>query len=168
MVREPPHRITGLVLFASLLAGSVSAQTSDSLPQAPNYRGEIRRGADGKLTVLPDAAPGEVMVGANGVASEGTGRRVEIPVRRVDPGPPDMSCLAGGVTLSATERALVSMPADSWMTLPGTAFGDFCKARENKALRGVGGCTMVIKAGSGGAFEERLPRLLVIGGGHID
>jgi hypothetical protein len=118
--------------------------------------------------VHPDAAPAEVMVGANGVASEGAGRRVEIPARRVDPGPPDMSCLAGGVTVSATERALVSMPADSWITLPGTAFGDFCKARENKALRGVGGCTSVINAWSGGVFDERLRRLLVIGGGHMD
>ena len=79
-----------------------------------------------------------------------------------------MSCLASEMKLSVTERALVAMPADSWLALPSTAFGDFCKARENKALRGVGGCTMVINAWSGGVFDERLRPLLVIGGGHMD
>ena len=40
-----------------LLAGSISAQAQGSLPQAPDYRGEIRRGADGKLIVIPTTEP---------------------------------------------------------------------------------------------------------------
>ena len=39
----------------AVLAGNGIAQTPDKL-LAPNYRGEIRRGADGKLMALPEAA----------------------------------------------------------------------------------------------------------------
>jgi hypothetical protein len=91
-----------------------------------------------------------------------------MPVKHVAPGPPDLSCLAGATKLSATERTLVSMPADSWLSLPGTAFGKSCRLHEGKPLRAVGGCDMVIAAWSGGVYDERRQRLLVIGGGHMD
>jgi hypothetical protein len=39
---------------AALFAGHGFAQTTDKLPLPPDYRGEIRRGADGKLMVLPE------------------------------------------------------------------------------------------------------------------
>ena len=57
MLRKQLCRSAGFVLFAGLLVGSVSAQAPDSLPLAPDYRGEIRRGADGKLIALPPAEP---------------------------------------------------------------------------------------------------------------
>lgn len=38
---------------AALFAGHAFAQLPDKLPLAPDYRGEIRRGADGKLIALP-------------------------------------------------------------------------------------------------------------------
>lgn len=44
-----------LVSVANLLAGMAIAQDSDKLPQATDYLGEIRRGADGKLMALPEA-----------------------------------------------------------------------------------------------------------------
>jgi len=50
-------RDLGCVLLVNLLAGSVSAQEQGGLPQAPDYRGEIRRGADGKLMVIPAPEP---------------------------------------------------------------------------------------------------------------
>lgn len=41
-------------LLVILLAGSASAQAQGSLPQAPDYRGEIRRGPDGRLVAVPE------------------------------------------------------------------------------------------------------------------
>lgn len=46
--------VGGLWLWLSL--GSVLAQTGDTLPPAPDYLGEIRRGADGRLVARPEAA----------------------------------------------------------------------------------------------------------------
>jgi len=162
-----------LVLLANLLLGSLPASAQDGLPDGPTYRGEIRRGPDGRLTVQQAAPANENLAGGAGAgagmaAGNELGQPGPRPARRVDPGPPDLSCLAGGTKLSATEKTLAAMPADSWLSLPGTAFRTFCKARENQTLRAVGGCTMAIDAWSGGVFEERLRRLLVIGGGHND
>ena len=50
-------RDLGCVLLVNLLVGSVPTQAQGSLPQAPDYRGEIRRGADGKLMVIPAPEP---------------------------------------------------------------------------------------------------------------
>jgi len=49
-----------LAMLASLLAASVQAQGADKLPLAPDYVGEIRRAADGKLIAVP---AGETAVG---------------------------------------------------------------------------------------------------------
>jgi hypothetical protein len=46
---------TSLILLAYLLAGNLPSLAQDSLPGASSYRGEILRGADGKLTALPEA-----------------------------------------------------------------------------------------------------------------
>jgi hypothetical protein len=157
---------TSLMILTNLLAGNLPSLAQDSLPGASRYRGEILRGADGKLTVLPVVDPASQKPSGN-IAS-GAAMDIGFPAKPADSGPPDMSCLAAGTKLSATERALISMPADSWLSLPGTAFRTFCKARENNALQANGDCTMVISAWSGGVFDERLRRLLVIGGGHMD
>ena len=55
VLRKTPYRDMSIVLLANLLAGSLSVQAQDKLPLTPDYRGEIRRGADGKLMVLPEA-----------------------------------------------------------------------------------------------------------------
>lgn len=44
--------------LAGLLAGSVFAQGADKLPLAPDYVGEIRRSADGKLIAVPASEAG--------------------------------------------------------------------------------------------------------------
>jgi hypothetical protein len=156
-----------------LLTGSLSVLAQDGLPSTATYRGEIRRTPDGRLTVqraetVSETPAGTTGAGESGVAASDAASRSAPPARRIDPGPPDMSCLAGGTKLSPTERTLAALPADSWLALPGTAFRTFCKARESKALLANGDCTMVIGAWSGGVFDERLRRLLVIGGGHMD
>lgn len=52
------RKILRLTLCFVLLsaAGQVFAQAADNLPQQQGYRGEIRRGPDGKLMVLPESA----------------------------------------------------------------------------------------------------------------
>ena len=55
MLRKMVHCNTSLVLLMNLLAGSLSVQAQEKLPLTPDYRGEIRRGADGKLMILPEA-----------------------------------------------------------------------------------------------------------------
>lgn len=52
-------RLLALVV-ACLLAGSVLAQSAESLPLAPAYKGEIRRAADGRLFVQDEAEPQRV------------------------------------------------------------------------------------------------------------
>jgi len=42
--------------FLILCNGALLAQAQENLPQAPNYLGEIRRGADGQLISVPEAA----------------------------------------------------------------------------------------------------------------
>jgi hypothetical protein len=55
--RKPFCCDPGCALLGILLAVSLPAQGQGSLPQAPDYRGEIRRGPDGKLMVIPAPEP---------------------------------------------------------------------------------------------------------------
>ncbi len=57
MPRKKPCSNVSFLILIILLAGSVPALAQGSLPQAPDYRGEIRRGADGKLMVIPAPEP---------------------------------------------------------------------------------------------------------------
>ena len=52
-----------LVLLANLLLGSLPASAQDGLPDGPTYRGEIRRGPDGRLTVQQAAPANENLAG---------------------------------------------------------------------------------------------------------
>ena len=45
----------GFLIFCN---GARLAQVPESLPQAPNYLGEIRRGADGQLVSVPESVLG--------------------------------------------------------------------------------------------------------------
>lgn len=53
--------LAGLVV--ALLAGFAFAQGNSDLPYSPDYRGEIRRGPDGKLFVVPRSAGAEERAG---------------------------------------------------------------------------------------------------------
>ncbi len=57
VLRKKLHRDSGVLILIILLAGNVSAQAQGNLPQAPDYRGEVRRGADGKLMLIPAPEP---------------------------------------------------------------------------------------------------------------
>ncbi|MGB9193338.1 MAG: hypothetical protein WCB88_05340, partial [Azonexus sp.] len=55
VLRKSTCRGMSIVFLVNLLAGSLSVQAQDKLPQTSDYLGEIRRGVDGKLMVLPEA-----------------------------------------------------------------------------------------------------------------
>jgi hypothetical protein len=82
-----------------------------------------------------------------------------------DGGPPDLSCLEDA-GLSAFEQQLVSMPSDTWTSIPNTSFAPFCTAHENPAVVAVEGCVAVINDWSGGTFDDGDHRMILWGGGH--
>lgn len=53
---NPAFLILAGLILAFMLGGKVQAQAMDKLPPAPDYLGEIRRGADGRLLARPEAA----------------------------------------------------------------------------------------------------------------
>ena len=53
---NPAFLILAGLILAFMLGGKVLAQAMDKLPPAPDYLGEIRRGADGRLLARPEAA----------------------------------------------------------------------------------------------------------------
>ena len=57
-----------LVFLANMLAGSALALAQESLPKTSNYRGEIRRGTDGRLMVLPEVEPASQESSGNSVS----------------------------------------------------------------------------------------------------
>ena len=57
MAKSTFRGVGRLLIAAAILLGHVTwlaAQTAGGLPPTPDYRGEIRRGADGKLMALPE------------------------------------------------------------------------------------------------------------------
>lgn len=56
MVRSIARLLPVGGLYLSVFLGVALAQTGDTLPPAPDYLGEIRRGGDGRLVARPEAA----------------------------------------------------------------------------------------------------------------
>lgn len=73
-------------------------------------------------------------------------------------------------SLSNTERMLLELPADSWTSLPNTAFDPWCRshglieAGQSTAYR----CSTVINAWGGGAYDPDQHAMVLFGGGHND
>ncbi len=67
MIARNMFRGTGRLLVAGvILLGHgtwLAAQTAGGLPPMPDYRGEIRRGPDGKLMALPEPPVIETAIG---------------------------------------------------------------------------------------------------------
>ncbi len=94
----------------------------------------------------------------------------------VDGQRPDAGNIAPGCadpndpTLTESEKLLLNLPADSWYSAPGTKLYDTCK---NAATFGDGvylivGCTAIVSAWGGGAYDSWRQRMAVWGGGHAD
>jgi hypothetical protein len=83
-------------------------------------------------------------------------------------GSADTACSTTDPTLTAQEEQLVTMPADSWLDVPGTRFDMFCPANEPAGAHGGEGCIEVIDAWSGGAWDPVHAYMILWGGGHSD
>lgn len=110
-----PAHLCRLAL-AGLLALPLLAPAADSLPPAPDYRGEIRRGADGRLGAVPEA-----------------GERADAPLRAtmvVGPGEP---------VSSITEAARLARDGEVIDIRPGTYRGQPAVWTQDRLLiRGTG------------------------------
>jgi hypothetical protein len=73
---------------------------------------------------------------------------------------------AGDIEITALERTLIDMPADSWMRVD-TGYGSVCRAEEGDEWRAVSGCGGLL-AFSGGLWDPDDRMMLLFGGGHGD
>ncbi len=89
------------------------------------------------------------------------------PIFTYDGGPPDLRCLADA-GFSEAERSLLQMPANSWLTMPNTAFSAFCVPLEQPGVHGCCGCPAVVEAWGSGIFDDANRQLILFGGGHTD
>lgn len=81
--------------------------------------------------------------------------------------PPEVRRCVDLPTLTAIERALLEMPADSWRSLPGTALDPWCRSHGlvEAGATDARRCGNVILAWGGAAFDSNQRRMLVFGGG---
>jgi hypothetical protein len=83
---------------------------------------------------------------------------------------------AGGVNLACgsdpsltpQEQQLIALPADTWFEVPNTHFEDICGANEPAGAHTTGGCTSIINAWGGGAWDPIHSKMILWGGGHND
>lgn len=68
---------------------------------------------------------------------------------------------------TAFEQSLVNLEADTWFEAPDTMMRDVC-VDDSVGVRGVGGCSQIVQAWSGGTYDSINQRMLVWGGGHND
>ena len=68
--------------------------------------------------------------------------------------------------MTAEEKLLVELPADSWYEAQGTQFGVACANPDYEYLHGVEGCGAVINDWCGAAWDPIHGQLLLWGGGH--
>jgi hypothetical protein len=73
-------------------------------------------------------------------------------------------------SLTANEQMLVDMPADSWTSVPASDLMAICGpvADEFPGVRLVVGCSAIVSAWGGGAWDPLHRKMIVWGGGHAD
>lgn len=136
-----------LLWGALLLAASfcVAAQTVETLPVSPSYKGEIRRGADGKLIVLD---PGEAVSGNPAGAS----RAATMVVGRQE------------VITTITEAAKQAKDGEVIDIRPGDYRGQPAVwTQRNLLIRGAGARPVMIADGKNAEGKA----LWVVRGGHV-
>lgn len=65
--------------------------------------------------------------------------------------------------VGSIDMLIASMPSNSWKSLPNTQMKVACPAPYSAYF-----CESVISAWSGGAYDEKRDRMIIIGGGHAD
>lgn len=79
----------------------------------------------------------------------------------------DCSPCQPDANLSDFERKLVELPSGTWYEAPDTKMRAVC-VPDSVGVRGIVGCTAVVTAWSGGAYDSKRHRLVLWGGGHGD
>lgn len=77
---------------------------------------------------------------------------------------------AADPSLTASEKTLLNMPADSWLSAPNSKLYDTCKsaAKYGDGVYLIGGCATIVGAWGGGALDTQRQKMIVWGGGHAD
>lgn len=123
--------------------------------------GAIGGGSSGGGASAGGTSGGMVAGGASGGA-QGGGTPIGQPV----PGCVD----AGDPSLTAQERTLLELPADSWYEAPSSHLLELCRASATfgDGVYLVSGCAALISSWSSGAYDAQRQRMVVWGGGHND
>ncbi|MFN4116634.1 MAG: InlB B-repeat-containing protein, partial [Inhella sp.] len=112
------------------------------------------------VTLRAQAAAGFVFDGWGGACQ---GLQTECQLTLVETRSVVASFVPARVLDQPVDRLIAAMPVNSWLRLSGTRLGDACP----EPYQGYY-CSSVVKAWSGGAYDERRDRLIVYGGGHSD
>jgi hypothetical protein len=72
-----------------------------------------------------------------------------------------------GPEYSVFEQLLVDLPADSWYEAPDTLMRELCVS-DKLGVHGVCGCSAIVTAWGGGAYDSDLGKMIIWGGGHDD
>jgi hypothetical protein len=83
------------------------------------------------------------------------------------PGTGTLGCF-NDLSLTAHEQDLIDLPADTWLEVPNTHFADTCKLHEPMGAHAVGGCSQIINAWGGGAWDPNHSKMIVWGGGSTN
>lgn len=77
---------------------------------------------------------------------------------------------ASDPSLTANERFLLAMPADSWAFAPNSKLYDTCRHASvyGDGVYLVTGCIAIVDSWGGGAYDSQRQKLVVWGGGHDD
>lgn len=137
--------LLGVLLLASPLC--VRAQLSESIPPSPAYKGEIRRGADGRLMVLEAADP--------------LGSRTDAPAK-----PATMVVGSQEKITTISEAAKLAQDGEVIEIRPGDYRGQAAAAvwtRDNLVIRGAGARPVMIADGKSAAGKA----LWVVSGGKV-
>jgi hypothetical protein len=95
---------------------------------------------------------------------------------RIDPGDTMKPFLVSVIVLFSFlatvlygNEMLKNLPPDTWTKIPNTKMRSVCTTEAQfPQAQGVGGCTMVMDAWSGGTYESAKKRVWIWGGGHAD
>ncbi|MEQ1502842.1 MAG: hypothetical protein ABMB14_11460 [Myxococcota bacterium] len=141
-------------MIAALLVGCTTAPTTkDDTPPGS--------------TAIDDDTVGDADADADADTDSDTDTDADADTGPVEP--VDLDCLEDDPTLTALERSLIELPADSWTTVPGSSFGAYCADHAlDEPGYGTSRCVNLIDAWGGGVFDDGERRMVLFGGGHND
>ncbi|GAC1394824.1 MAG: hypothetical protein NVSMB47_04740 [Polyangiales bacterium] len=144
-----------LALFALPIACSTSTEQADVSVDAGDR-------ADTSSPPADDTGAARDVAATDAARDSATTADARVGDATPDSAPVD-SAPADTAGLPAPEKALVEMPADSWLEAPSSSF---LGSAVCTSVGGVEGCSSIIDDWCGGAFDPVHDRMLLWGGGH--